>query len=187
MRIEGGTGTSYTAGVTDEFKLEADCISSSIEHHANQEHGDAYAVDFAVNPDAAGDCFLYLKNNSEKDMVVEGVWLSMSGADEVQCKIGDTGTAVKTNGADVTPVNLNAGSGSVADCLCYSETADGAVDITGLSGGSTFQTLHVVAAADSKYFNFEADVVIPKNSTLTLYAVGGDVLIRGSVIMFFHD
>jgi len=45
----------------------------------------------------------------------------------------------------------------------------------------------VVAAADSKYFNFEADVVIPKNSTLTLYAVGGDVLIRGSVIMFFHD
>jgi len=119
-------------------------------------------------------------------MILEGVWLESSAAEEVYLKIGDIGVAVKTNGADITPVNLNAGSGKTADVTCYSNTADGAVDITGLSGGGTFQKIWIAAAGDTHYFNFEQDIIIPKNKTFSIYCVDGDTLIRGTVVFFFH-
>jgi len=73
-----------------------------------------------------------------------------------------------------------------ADVLCYSNTADGAVDITGLSGGSTFQKIWLTAASDTQMFNFEQDIIIPKNNVFTIYCVGGDTLIRGTVVFNFH-
>jgi hypothetical protein len=152
----------------------------------NHNLGNAYNALFAVNPDGADDCIFYLKNQDNIDLVVEGLWIMSSAAEEIYLKIGDTGTAVKTNGADITPVNLNAGSGKTADVLCYSNTADGAVDITGLSGGSTFEKIWLTASADTQLFNFEQDIIIPKNQTFTIYCVGGDTLLRGTVIFNFH-
>jgi len=187
MLIEDGGGSGQKMQITSEGRAKVISVSASTEHNVNHEHGKAYQAEFACDPDGAGDCFFYLKNTDDTDIVVEGVWLSLAGADEIQCKIGDTGTAVKTKGADITPVNMNAGSGNEADCLCYSNTADGAVDITGLSGGLTFQTIWVTAAASSNYFNFECDVIVPKNQAITLYAVGGDAAIRGTVVFDFHD
>ena len=99
--------------------------------------------------------------------MIEGVWWQTSAAEEVYYKLGDAGTAVKTNGADITPANLNAGSGKVADVTCYSNTADGAVDITGITGGTTVQKLWLTNT-DSQSFNCDQDIIVPKNQVFSI-------------------
>jgi len=179
--------TGRGMSVDSEGRAEVAAVVTSRESHANWVHGEAYSAPFACDPDGAADCFFYLKNQDDKDLIVEGLELTAAGADEIYVVIGATGTAVKTNGADITPVNLNAGSGNEADVLCYSNTADGAVDITGLSGGSTVKYIWITAAATTAYFNHEQDIIIPKNYTYSLWAVGGDAAIRGTVLFHFHD
>lgn len=162
-------------------------VAASPEHHANHEHQKAYSTPFAVDPDGAGDCFYYLKNLDAEDLVIEGIKLSLTGADEIQVVIGDIGTAAKTSGADISPVNLTSGSGEEPNLICYSNTADGAVDITGLSGGKITEIIYTIAATGTGYYNFECDIILPKNKTFSLYSVGGDVVIRGTVIFTYHE
>ena len=186
MIIEDGTGNGNSAQVTDENFLKTMAITRSLENHVNQDEGQAYNALFAVNPDGAGDCILYLKNTNDADLIIEGVWWQTSAAEEVYYNLGDTGVPVLTNGATITPANLNAGSGNSADCLCYSNTADGAVDITGLSGGRTIQSLWLTSAT-STLFNCEQDIILPKNQVFTIYCVGGDTLLRGTLMFHHHN
>lgn len=186
IQIEDGKGTGKTAAVSNENKLEVIAVTETLEHHVNENEGTSYNALFAVNPDGADDCIFYLKNLSDQDLIIGGVWWQTSAAEEVYYKLGDIGTAVKTNGADITPVNLNAGSGKAADVLCYSNTADGAVDITGISNGTTIQKLWLTSA-ETKMFNCEQDLIVPKNKTFTIYASGGDTLLRGTVVFLFHE
>ena len=185
MLIKDGS-QGYVMGVNEENRGKVTSVSHTIEHHVNHHYGKAFNAYFAVNPDGADDCIFYLKNNAEEDLVIEGVWWQTSAAEEVYYKLGDTGTAVKTNGADITPVNLKAGSGEVADVTCYSNTVDGAVDITGLSGGSIVQKLWLTST-ETNIFNCEQDIIIPKNKVFTIYASGGDTLLRGTVVFNFHN
>lgn len=178
--------TGDRARVSDEGQVAVRAVMRTVEHHANHYHGRAYNALFAVNPDGANDCIFYLKNNDDEDLIVESVWWQTSAAEEVYYKLGDTGSAVKTNGADITPANLNAGSGQSADVTCYSNTADGAVDITGLSGGVTIQKLWLTSAA-SVLFNCDQDIIVPKNQVFSIYCVGGDTNLRASVTLHFHS
>ena len=187
MILEDGKGSGHSVQVNAENQICTSAITQTLDNHSNIIHKTSYNAVFAVNPDGADDCIFYLKNDDDQNIIIEGIWLQSSGAEEVYLKIGETGTAVKTSGADITPVNLNVGSGNLADCTCYSNAGDGAVDITGLSGGSIFQKYWITAAADTKFFNFEQDIILPKNKTFTIYCVGGDTNIRGTACFFFHD
>jgi len=186
MRITGGTGNGYAAKVNEENRLYVQSVSVTAKHHANHSEGEAYNVLCAVNPSGAGDCIFYMLNNGEEDIVIEGVWWQTSAAEEVSYNLGDTGTAVATAGAAVTPVNLNAGSGNLADVTCYSNTADGAVDITGLTAGTTIQSLWLTSAA-SVWFNAQQDIIVPKNKAFSIYCVGGDTLLRFTVVFHVHN
>ena len=185
-QIEDGSGTGRSAKVDSENRLHVGAITTSAERHVNQVEGEAYNVLFAVNPAGADDVIFYIKNTGIVDMVIEGIWWQTSAAEEVYYNIGDTGTAVATAGAAVTPANLNAASGRVADVTCLSNVADGAVDITGLTAGTTIQKLWLTSATSS-HFNAEQDIIIPQNQTFTIYCVGGDTLLRGTVVINFHD
>lgn len=178
--------TGNRVRVDDEQRLWVDSVIVTLEHHTNQQHGEAYNALFAVGPEGADDCIFYLKNNDIKDLIVESIWWQTSAAEEVYYKLGDTGAAVKTHGADITPANLNVGSGNIADVTCYSNTADSAVDITGLSGGATAQKLWLTSAA-SVLFNCDQDIIVPKNQTFTIYCVDGDTYLRGTVTFHFHS
>jgi len=184
MQIEGISGHG-PADVNSEHRILIAGVASTIVHHVNHHSGQAYNAVFAVNPDGADDCIFYIKNNSDVDMIVDGVWWQTSAAEEVYYKVGDTGTAVATNGAEITPVAPNSIL-HVADCLCYSNVGDGAVDITDISGGSTFQKLWLTSA-ESKFFNCSQDIIIKKNATFTIYCVGGDTMLRGTVVFNFHS
>jgi hypothetical protein len=186
MRITGGTGNGYSAKVSDENRLYVHAVSETGEHHANHSEGTAFNAICAVNPDGAADVIFYLKNTGEKDIVIEGVWWQTSAAEEVYYRLGDTGTAVATSGAAITPANLNAGSGEVADVTCYSNTGEGAVDITGLTAGVEIQRLWL-SDAKSVWFNAEQDIIVPKNKAFSILAVGGDTLLRFTVSFNVHN
>ena len=185
IQIESGTGNGQTVKVNLENRLEVSSVGVTLEHHTNLDEGESYNALFAVNPEGADDCIFYLKNTSSSLLMIGSVWWQTSAAEEVYYKIGEIGTAVKTNGGDITPANLNAGSGNKASVTCYSNIADGAVDITGLSGGNTVQKLWLTSA-ESTLFNCDQDIIIPKNQAFTIYCVGGDTLLRGTVVFYFH-
>ena len=92
-----------------------------------------------------------------------------------------------TNGTAQIPANCNAGSGNTADAICWSGTADEAVDITGLAGGREVERLSIVAAADKEFHNFECDIIIPQNQIFSMWCVGGDTNIRGTVVFYYHS
>lgn len=180
-----GKGTT----VNDEGRAHVEAVNVSLEHYTNHYHGDAYQVPFAVNPDGGDDVIFYLKNNEDEDLVIPGFWYTSSAAEEIYLKIKDSGTAALTNGADMADyiVNLNAGESKAPSVTCYSNTGDGAVDITGLSGGKTLDKIWITAAADNKWYEFLFDIIVPKGQTFTIYCVGGDTNIRGTVPFYFHD
>jgi len=188
MRIKSGIGDGFEAGVNLENRLMTSGIAASVEHHVNHHDKEAYNVLFAVNPDGAGDCFFYLLNDSNKnmDITLEGLWIQTSAAEEIYTMIAQAGPAVLTNGIALAQQNLNAGSGNVADVTCYGELADGGVDITGLIGGREVQRLWLTNAV-TELFNFEQDIIIPPNQSFSMYCVGGDTLLRGTLVFNFHN
>ena len=54
--IEDGKGTGTKVGVDSENRILSNCVTQSLEHHANSEHGDAFQVLFAKSPTANDDC-----------------------------------------------------------------------------------------------------------------------------------
>jgi hypothetical protein len=185
MIIKDGTGKGYEAKVDSSNNLRTRSIMVSSEHFANHTKGNAYSALFAVNPAGADDVIFYMKNISDLDIVIEGVTWQTSAAEEVYYKLGDSGTPAGTS-ATIVPANLNSGSGNSAEVTCLSETADAAVDITGLTGGATIEKLWLTSA-ESKHFNLDQDVIVTKNKVFTIYCVGGDTLLRGTVIFHFAE
>lgn len=185
MLIEDGAGSGYKAKVGTDNRLKTIALTRSVEHQANHADGQGYNVLFAGTPAGAGDCFFYMKNNSDTDIVIEGVTHMVASAESIYYNISDTGTLGGTSDATV-PANLNAGSGNVADVTCETVIGDAAVDITGLSGGTKVQQ-YWLTTTQSTYINLDQDIIIPKNKTFTMWAVTGGVVVRGTVVFHFHD
>ena len=174
------------ANVNAQGHIETEAITHSAKHYANHTTKKAYQVSFAVNPAGADDCIFYLKNNDSETLIVEGFSYASSAAEEIYIEIANTGTAVLTDGTAQIPANCNAGSGNLADVVCWSGTADEGVDIEGLTGGREIDRLWIVAAADKKWHNFEMDAIIPQNQIFSIWCVGGDTNIRGTVGFYYH-
>ena len=182
MYIEDGTGTGSKAGVTPNHRVTVLAVTTTVEHHANEE-GQAYHLLFDQAPTAGDDCIIYIENTNDVAMCVEGLWLSPSGACEIYCNLGGSGT--RNAATDIVPVNCNAGSGRDAD-----GTFEVGADLDGgaatLTGGEEVIRYIFRAAADSTYFNFEQDIFVPKNSTLTLWS-SAIVTINGIVVFNYHE
>ena len=166
LTIEDGTGSGREAGVNSENRLSVDAVSFSGEHHANHHDKQAYNVQFSQAPTANDDCIYYMQNTSDTDMVVEGMYLATSAACEVYVKVDNSGT--RNSATALTPTNLNRGSGNEADGV-FEKGAD-------LDGGAATLTSGIEiargvfhAALSTSNFNFEQDIILPKNSTLTIW------------------
>lgn len=181
MIIEDGTGQGYQAGVNSENRILTDSIAASPEHAANVA-GNAYHMLFDQAPTAGDDCIIYIENSDEIPMIIEGLYLSVAGATELYFHLNDLGTR---NGAGaVIPVNCNSGSGKTAD-----GTFEVGLDLDGgaatLAGGVEIERYIFIAATGSAYFNFEQDIVLPKNATFTIWC-SAIVAITGNVIFNYH-
>lgn len=181
MQVEDGTGKGFKAEVTEENRVKTDAVAQNLAQHTNRYEGETYAVPISITPTGAGDCFAYIKNNSDTDMVLNSLLLATTTTIEtIQLKIGDIGTPAGTTA--VTPVNLNGGSGNEADVDCYK-----GVDITALSGGSVVAGIVVAPDESSFIFTPPPGIIIPKNKTLTFYAVTGAIAISMGALIVFHS
>jgi len=180
MKIEDGTGTGRLVGVTLDNQLFAKCTTASVEHYINHHYGEAYNVLFEQAPTAGDDCIIYIENGNDEDLVIEGVQLSVSGASEVYIQLNDLGT--RNAATDLTPANLNTGTGNLAD----GEFEVGA-DLDGgaatLAGGVEIERYVFRAASDTNDFNFDQDVFITKNRTMTIWC---DAIVTVNGTIMFH-
>ena len=112
-------------------------------------------------------------------MCIEGIRMHLEADEYFDIKIGDTGTPI--SGSAITPANLNAGSGNIA-----TGTFKNGNTITGLSGGTTIERIYHENAKDYAYTNFEQDIILPKNSTLTSYIESGSVALSGTLVFNYH-
>jgi hypothetical protein len=183
LQIEDGQGTGRQAGVNSDGYLKVAAVVATVEHHVNHHHGDSYTMSFSQAPTAGDDCILFIKNTSDVDMTIEGMYLSVSGACEVYAQINNSGTR---NAASVnTPVNVNAGSGHTAD-----GTFETGADLDGgaatLSAGDEVGRGVFRAATNTTWYNFNQDLILPKNKTLTLW-VSAVVTVTGMVEFNYHE
>jgi hypothetical protein len=178
MQLEDGTGNAYKVKIDKTNRLHVDALVKTAEHQANHSMGKSYAVNFSATPAGAGDCFFYMKNEDDLDIVAEGMSLYLPAAEYVDIVLGDEGTPV--GGGAVTPVNLNGGSGNEA-----TGTFQDGNDITGVSGGSVAYRIYKLASTGSEYINFEQDLILPKNSVFTLYVQTGTTALAGYVDFFY--
>lgn len=180
MYIEDGKGTGYKAQVTKENQLVTWSIVAPLQHHVNHTHGDMYSLLINKTPTGAGDCFCYIKNTDDIDIVITSMKFSAATDETITVKFNDTGTA--SGGTATTPVNRNATSGHTA-----AGTFETGVDITGLSGGSSVDQFVIDGATGTLKVIWESGLILPKNQTLTLYATTGAIALVGSISFFYHD
>jgi len=180
MLIDDGKGRGNSVGVSDNNMLTTLAITSSLEHYTNHTKGKAFNLLFGATPASTGDCFLYIKNSSDIDLIAKGFSLKLAASEYIDVKLGDIGTP--SGGTDITPVNLNSGSGVNA-----TGTFQNGADIISLSGGATIERYYHLSSVASLYRNFEQDVVLKKNGVLTMYAQTGGTVLAGTLVFNYHD
>ncbi len=173
MIIEDG-GTGRTAAVTADNRLEVKAITASIEHHINHHDGRAFHIPFSQSPTASGDCIFFMQNTADEDIVIEGFTLGVlncTADDSMYFKIGDSGT--RNSATEITPVNVNAGSG-ISATGNFEKGADLDGGSATLSGGTEFERILLPAVTDltSTNYNFPQDVILPKNRAISIWVDG---------------
>lgn len=166
-------------GVTNAGYGKVDAFCSTRQLHANQAHKAAFTAVISVTPTGAGDCFFYLNNDDNNPIVVTGAKLRSASAEQVQIKLGDSGTVGGTH-ATLTPGSKYANSGVTFDHTCES-----GVDITGLSGGVVVDDIDCSTLMEK--WIWRSGLVLPKNGMLSLYAVTGAVAIRATLSFYWWD
>ena len=177
MKIDDGGGSGVSAQVNTEGRLKTYSIIEPESLHINEEEKQAYSAVTSRTPSGAADCFLYMKNNSDDNLIVYCMRLWTASAEIVQIKLGDTGTAASGN--TLTPVNRNVGSGNLA-----SATVEDGVDITGLSGGSVVD--EIFGSTTMNTYEWSSGLILPKNRIISFYAVTGGVALKATVAFYFH-
>ena len=108
-----------------------------------------------------------MKNTSLIDITIEGITHRLSGSgliDALEIRGGDVGDPI--NGITLTPVNMNLGSGNTAEGTFLTGE-----NITGLTGGTVLNKLYLESNG-SKYYNFDQDIIVPRNRVLAIYSMG---------------
>lgn len=182
MRLEDGNGNGKYAAVNDEHMLQTLAHTVEFVHHVNHEEREAYGAVFNIVPDGLGDIFLYLKNTSDKDLVVYSLIIFADSTEDIEIYMGSTGTA--SGGNDLIPTNRTSGTANTADCICKIGT-----NITGLSGGNLTERIVLNnGLTRSEKFDWHSAFILPENTALTLrVGVGDGARIKGTLSFYFHD
>ena len=183
LTIDGPNGNVVL--VTDDGRLAAETVASSVEHHVNHAKGKAFNLLFTATPTNSTNPFLYIKNTSDEDLAIVGFTLHFVASEWIDVKLGDV-TGTPAGGTNITPANLNSGSGVIADGGNTGSFQNGNA-ITALSGGTVVQRIYHETSAGSTTYNFEQDIILQKNGVLTMYAETGGAALNGVLIFNYHS
>jgi hypothetical protein len=188
MQIEDGHGSGIKAKVDSSGHLTTHSVTTSAERHSNEEHNQAYHVLFNQSPTAADDCFFYMVNNSDNPLAIEGVSIGFKNATavdaEIYFKLNARGT--RNSATALTPANCFASSGNEADGT-FEKGADLDGGAATLTGGTEIERYLFANTQDqiTKHFNFEQDLILTKNETLTIWATDAGATYYMTVVFNF--
>ncbi len=178
MRIEGNT---YTAEVTNEDRLKVDSASHTPGHIAG-EIQDAYSIYFAQDSGTVTSDFFYLKNTSNRNLVISKIKLYTPTLDiQVSITTGVTGTP--TSGTVIIPINMFTG-GKAADVIC--EGKDGDMQLV---GGNVLDVLFLDKDfVGQQVWNFETPIIMPPDTSMVLNNdIDPTADIDGTVSFYFEN
>ena len=185
MQIEDGKGRGHRAAVNEDNRALTEAVQSSIEHFVNHAKGEAYQLPFEQSPTAGNDCIFYMSNDDQtNDISIEGFVLSVDQACELYFQLNDKGT--RNAATAIVPINVNAGSGKSA-VGTFEQGADLDGGAATLDGGAEFTRIIFRAASNSAYWNFEQDIILPRNATLTLWCSNAAATVNASAIFNYHS
>jgi hypothetical protein len=164
--------------VTSDGKMRAYSVVESEALHANEDHQQSYSLIISRTPTGAADVFLYIKNTGDDDLIISSAKLWTASAEQVQIKLGDTGTP--SGGNTLTPANRNGGSANTPDA-----TIEDGVNITGLSGGTVVDD--ITGSTTQLKWEWDSGLILTKNTVATFYAVTGAVAVRMTVSFYIHN
>jgi len=115
MIIEDGTGNGYKARVDDDNRLRVYAVVEDHITHSSETEGHAYiwtaTADWGADKNA-----LWLRNdNTSAYLAIETISVSPAAACQIEIGVGSGNTV---GGTVVTGVNMNLGSGNVAEATC---------------------------------------------------------------------
>ena len=179
MQIESGLGNGFTAGVNYENRLMTQSVNVPIEHHVNHFNGLCFNALFSQSATAADDCIFYMQNTSETDVLVKGVHLAVSATCTVYIELGNEAPGGTTS--DVSPINLNLESGNSAAGNFYEGP-----DLQPAGGGALMERYYFAEKSTSSFFNFQQDLILPKNTTMTIWCDDATSTVMGTVVFNYH-
>ena len=178
MLITNKDGVS--ADVNEDAQLLVRSVRETEESFANK-NGNSYSVLVDVTSATTDDDFFYLKNKDDMDLVVYHIegWCDDANQ-EIKVLIGATDAGTDAGDA-LTPVNMNAGSGNLADIDCTQDATDLAI-----TGGSTVTLLKFpVTALELASWDFSSGIIVPKNRRLHMEAALAG-LINLNIFFYFR-
>jgi len=176
LPIEDGTGKGYQVEVNSKNMLAVSSVIKGLSYYANRD-GNFCSTTITVTPDSTGNCFYYIKNTGDSDLIIQRISVHVDSNEILRGYLNDNGTPV--GGINYVPINRNGGSNKLCDCVINYGS-----NITGLSGGNHFDSFHVPADHMTHIYRWEAGIMLPKNRTFTLYAVNGNIEIDFTVTAF---
>lgn len=180
MKIEGGTGNGYSVKVDSNNRLWVSAVTKSAEHISNHDFGRAFSINFIATPTGPGDCFLYIKNSAEIDLVIEDIWIYLPASEYFEVRLNNEGTPV--GGTDISPVLLNTKSG-----YSVQGTFQSGNDITGLTTGDVAYRFQSIASSGTLHYNFEQDIILAKNGVCSIWVETGTTALNGFMNLNYHD
>ena len=178
MLITNKDGVS--ADVNEDAQLLVRSVRETEESFANK-NGNSYSVLVDVTSATTDDDFFYLKNKDDMDLVIYHIegWCDDANQ-EIKVLIGATDAGTDAGDA-LTPVNMNAGSGNLADIDCTQDATDLAI-----TGGSTATLLKFpVTALELASWDFSSGIIVPKNRRLHMEAALAG-LINLNIFFYFR-
>ena len=166
-------------------------ISTSPEHYYNHAKGTAFHGLFQETPDyddpsassTGGVCFLYIKNLSPIDIIFEGFEIRLGGTGQNEIiEVVSNEDATPIGGNTLTPANMNLSSGIIANGTFLSSG-----NISGMTKGTILNRYYIESSHTTQLFNFEQNIIIPTNKTVTFWAEYGGNELDGTLIFYFHD
>ena len=169
MRIEDGGGKNGFAEVNNEQRLKTQSVTESEALHA-AEVGDAYNINTGLISITGDATLLYIKNNEDKDLVIEAIALGsfegITHSDDPYITLvrNPTGGDLVS---DTTAVDMNQNRNFGSSKTLTASTYKGKVGGT-LTGGNDIAFLQATPGGRSFYgINF----VIPKGSSVGIKLV----------------
>ena len=178
MLIEDGTGGGYKAQVTSEKMVRTYAMVESEISHVSERHGDAYV--WTATADWGGDKnAIWLRNNdTDANVIIQKIVISAPAAAVIEVYVGTGNTS---GGTAITGVNMNRGSGKIANATCTHTN-------TNVDEGSSMTLLGTVhTGATPVTIDFEGALILAYYDEVALNIVTDVASTSINIMGYFHS